>query len=81
VDDDHYIPPPAPPLPPLAPVTRWALIGIFAGILALVLPLMIGLNAPGWMCGMAVAGIVGGGAVMIARMGNEPRDGDDGAVV
>jgi hypothetical protein len=81
VDDDHYIPPPVPPLPRLAPVTRWALIGIFAGILALVLPLMIGLNAPGWMCAMAVAAIVGGGAVMVARMGNEPRDGDDGAVV
>jgi hypothetical protein len=80
-DDDHYVPPPAPPLPRLAPITRWALIGIFAGVLALVLPLMIGLNAPGWMCVLAVAAIVGGGAVMVARMGNEPRDGDDGAVV
>jgi hypothetical protein len=81
VDEDHYIPPPAPPLPRLAPVTRWALIGIFAGILALVLPLMIGLNAPAWMCTIAVAAIVSGGAVMVARMGNDPHDGDDGAVV
>jgi len=80
-DDDHYDPPPAPPLPRLAPITRWALIGILAGILALVLPLMIGLNAPAWTCALAVAAIVGGGAVMVARMGNEPHDGDDGAVV
>jgi len=28
-----------------------------------------------------VAGIVGGGGAMIVRMGNDPRDGDDGAVV
>lgn len=80
-DDDHYVAPPAPPLPRLAPITRWALIGIMAGILALVLPLMIGLNAPAWTCAAAVAAIVGGGAVMVARMGNEPHDGDDGAVV
>jgi hypothetical protein len=80
-DEDHYIPPPAAPLPRLAPVARWALIGIFAGILALVLPLMIGLNAPAWMCTMAVAAIVSGGVVMVARMGNDPHDGDDGAVV
>jgi hypothetical protein len=80
-DDEHYIPPPAPPLPRLAPITRWALIGILAGILALVLPLMIGLNAPAWTCAAAVAAIVGGGAVMVARMGNDPHDGDDGAVV
>jgi hypothetical protein len=80
-DDDHYVPPPAPPLPRLAPITRWALIGILAGILALVLPLMIGLNAPAWTCAVAVAAIVGGGAVIVARMGNEPHDGDDGAVV
>jgi hypothetical protein len=80
-DGDHYIPPPAAPLPRLAPITRWALIGIFAGVLALVLPLMIGLHAPAWTCAAAVAAIIGGGAVMVARMGNEPHDGDDGAVV
>jgi hypothetical protein len=80
-DDDHYVPPPTLPLPRLAPITRWALTGITAGILALVLPLMIGLHAPAWTCAAAVAGIVGGGAVMIARMGNDPHDGDDGAVV
>jgi hypothetical protein len=80
-DSDHYVPPPTPPLPRLAPITRWALIGILVGILALVLPLMIGLNAPAWTCAAAVAAIVGGGAVIVARMGNEPHDGDDGAVV
>lgn len=80
-DDDHYVPPPAPPLPRLATVTRWALIGIIAGVLALVLPLMIGLNAPVWTCAAAVVAIVGGGAVIVARMGNDPHDGDDGAVV
>lgn len=81
IDEDHYVPPPAPPLPRLAPVTRWALIAVFAGIVALVLPLLIGLNAPAWLCTIAVAAIVGGGGVMIARMGNDPHDGDDGAVV
>jgi hypothetical protein len=80
-DDDHYVPPPTPPLPRLATVTRWALIGIIAGVLALVLPLMIGLNAPVWTCAAAVVAIVGGGAVIVARMGNDPHDGDDGAVV
>ena len=82
-DDEHYVPPPAPPLPRLAPITRWALIGVTAGILALVLPVMIGLDLPVWTCALAVVAIVGGGAVMIARMGNGPRDlgGDDGAVV
>lgn len=80
-DDDHYVPPPTPPLPRLAAVTRWALIGVIAGILALVLPLMIGLNAPVWTCAAAVVAIVGGGAVIVARMGNDPHDGDDGAVV
>jgi hypothetical protein len=80
-DDDHYVPPPAPPLPRLATVTRWALMGVIAGVLALVLPLMIGLNAPVWTCAAAVVAIVGGGAVIVARMGNDPHDGDDGAVV
>ena len=80
-DNDHYVPPPAPPVPRLATVTRWALIGILAGVLALVLPLMIGLNAPAWTCAVAVVAIVGGGAVIVARMGNDPHDGDDGAVV
>jgi hypothetical protein len=80
-DEDHYVPPPAPPLPRLATVTRWALIGIIAGVLALVLPLMIGLHAPFWTCAAAVVAIVGGGAVIVARMGNDPHDGDDGAVV
>jgi hypothetical protein len=80
--EDHYVPPPVPQLPPLAPITRWALIGITAGILALVLPVMIGLNLPVWTCAVAVLAIVGGGGVMIARMGG-PGDhgGDDGAVV
>ena len=34
---------------------------------------MIGLNLPVWTCAVAVLAILGGGAIMIARMGNEPR--------
>jgi hypothetical protein len=44
-DDEHYVPPEPPPLPRLRPLTVVALVLIVAGVLLLIAPALIGLDA------------------------------------
>jgi hypothetical protein len=44
-DDEHYVPPEPPPLPRLRPVTVLALVLVVAGVLLLIAPGVIGLDA------------------------------------
>jgi hypothetical protein len=38
-------------------------------------------QVPGWVAFLAVAAFVGGFVTLVLRMGDDPRDTDDGAVV
>jgi hypothetical protein len=83
-DDEHYIPPVPPPLPRLDPVTKGAWAALFGGPGYLLLAVLLGWVVPSWAAFCAVAGFVGGFAILVVRMGDRPpRDSgpDDGAVV
>jgi len=83
-DDEHYIPPPPPPLPALDPVAKGAWTALFGGPAFLLVTTTAGWSMPGWATFGAVAGFIGGFAVIVARMGDRPpRDSgpDDGAVI
>lgn len=79
IDDEHFVPPPAPPLPRLRGVTLGALAAIALGILVLVTRFDGGSLA--WV---AVAAIIGGGIALVWNVRNGPPTDsgwDDGAVV
>ncbi|ACY98587.1 MULTISPECIES: hypothetical protein [Thermomonospora] len=80
-DDDHYIPPPPPPLPSTDPITKAAWISLVGGPLYLLVTVMLGWDVPGWAAFLAVAAFIGGFVTLVLRMGDDPRDSDDGAVV
>jgi hypothetical protein len=82
--EDHYIPPPPPPLPKLDPVAKGAWAALFGGPAYLLIATAVGWTVPAAAAFFAIAAFVGGFAVLVLRMGDEPRDGsgpDDGAVV
>jgi hypothetical protein len=80
-DEDHFIPPPPPPLPATDPVTKGAWVALVGGPLYLLLTVILGWDVPGWAAFVAVAAFIGGFVALVLRMGDEPRDPDDGAVV
>jgi len=83
-DDDHYVPPPPPPLPRLEPITKGAWAAMFGGPGYLLLATAVGWTVPGWAAFCAVAAFIGGFAVLVLRMGDEPPHDsgpDNGAVV
>lgn len=80
-EDDHYIPPPPPPLPSGDPVTVGAWVALVAGPLYLLLSVVVGWEVQGWQAFTAVAAFIGGFVTLVLRMGDEPRDPDDGAVI
>jgi hypothetical protein len=83
-DEDHYIPPPPPPLPRLDPVTKGAWAGLFGGPAYLLVASAAGWTIPGVAAFCAIGAFVGGFAILVLRMGDDPRGGsgpDDGAVV
>jgi hypothetical protein len=80
-DDDHYVPPPPPPLPSGDPITRGAWLALVGGPLYLLLTVILGWEVPGWAAFVAVAAFIGGFVALVLRMGDEPRDPDDGAVI
>ena len=80
-DEGHYVPPPPPPLPSGDPVTRGAWVALVGGPLYLLLTVILGWDVPGWAAFLAVAAFIGGFVALVLRMGDEPRDPDDGAVV
>jgi len=80
--DEHYIPPPPPPLPHLDPVTKGAWLSLFGGPAYLLGATMAGWTVPAWAAFCGIAAFIGGFAVLVVRMSDEDRGGDDdGAVV
>jgi hypothetical protein len=80
-DEGHYIPPVPPPLPSGDAVTRGAWLALIGGPLYLLLTVILGWEVPGWAAFTAVAAFIGGFVALVLRMGDDPRDTDDGAVV
>lgn len=80
-DEEHFVPPNPPPLPNVDPTTKGAWIALFTGPLYLLLAAILGWEVPGWVAFLAVAAFVGGFVYLVLRMGDDPRDPDDGAVV
>lgn len=80
-DDSHYIPPPPPPLPSADPLTKGAWIALIGGPVYLLVTVILDWEVPGWAAFLAVAAFIGGFVTLVLRMGDEPRDPDDGAVV
>ncbi|XRQ02962.1 hypothetical protein ACN3XK_40985 [Actinomadura welshii] len=80
-DEEHYIPPPPPPLPSADPLTKGAWIALIGGPVYLLVTVILDWEVPGWAAFLAVAAFIGGFVTLVLRMGDEPRDPDDGAVV
>ncbi|REE99539.1 hypothetical protein [Thermomonospora umbrina] len=80
-DDGHYVPPPPPPLPSADPITKAAWISLVGGPLYLLITVILGWDVPGWAAFAAVAAFIGGFVTLVLRMGDDPRDTDDGAIV
>ncbi|WP_344829827.1 hypothetical protein [Actinocorallia longicatena] len=80
-EDGHYEPPPPPPLPTGDPTTRLAWLCLIGGPAYILLTVLLNWEAPGWAAFLAVAAFIGGFVTLVLRMGDEPRDGDDGAVI
>ena len=84
MQEEHYFPPPPPPLPRLDPLTKGAWAALFGGPAYLLIATAVGWTVPAVAAFFAIGAFVGGFAVLVMRMGDEPRDGDgpdDGAVV
>jgi hypothetical protein len=84
MQEEHYFPPPPPPLPKLDPLTKGAWAALFGGPAYLLIATAVGWTVPAVAAFFAIGAFVGGFAVLVMRMGDEPRDGDgpdDGAVV
>lgn len=84
MQEEHYFPPPPPPLPKLDPVTKGAWAALFGGPAYLLIATAVGWTVPAVAAFFAIGAFVGGFAILVMRMGDEPRDGngpDDGAVV
>ncbi|WP_030145037.1 hypothetical protein [Spirillospora albida] len=80
-DEGHYLPPPPPPLPAADPLTKGAWIALVGGPVYLLVTVILDWEVPGWAAFLAVAAFIGGFVTLVLRMGDEPRDPDDGAVV
>jgi hypothetical protein len=79
IEDEHFVPPPAPPLPRLRGVTVGALAAIIVGMV------MLGTNFDGGsLAWLAIFAIIGGGIALVWNVkSGPPTDSgwDDGAVV
>jgi hypothetical protein len=80
-EDYHFIPPPPPPLPKPDAMTRFAWIALLGGPVYLVASVFLSWEVPSWAAFVAVAAFIGGFVALVLRMGDEPPDDDDGAVV
>jgi hypothetical protein len=80
-DEGHYIPPPPPPMPRPDAMTRFAWVALLGGPLYLVASVFFRWEVPSWAAFTAVAAFIGGFVALVLRMGDEPPEDDDGAVV
>jgi hypothetical protein len=80
-DEDHFIPPPPPPLPKPDALTRFAWIALLGGPIYLVASVFLSWDVPSWAAFVAVAAFIGGFVALVLRMGDDPPEDDDGAVV
>lgn len=80
-DGEHFVPPPPPPLPKPDATTRLAWIALLGGPVYLVASVFLRWDVPSWAAFAAVAGFIGGFVALVLRMGDEPPEDDDGAVV
>ncbi|MCW2947717.1 MAG: hypothetical protein JWR24_4434 [Actinoallomurus sp.] len=80
-DEDHYVPPPPPPLPKPDAMTRFAWVALLGGPLYLLASVFLRWDVPSWAAFTAVAAFIGGFVALVLRMGDEPPEDDDGAVV
>ena len=80
-DEDHFVPPPPPPLPKPDAMTRFAWIALLGGPIYLVASVFLSWQVPSWAAFVAVAAFIGGFVALVLRMGDEPPEDDDGAVV
>ena len=82
--EEHYFPPPPPSLPKLDPLSKGAWVALFGGPAYLLIATAVGWTVPAVAAFLAIGAFVGGFAILVMRMGDEPRNGsgpDDGAVV
>jgi hypothetical protein len=82
-DEDHYVPPEPPPLPRLRPLTIVALVLIVLGVVLLIIPTLVGLDAR-IATPIALLSITSGGGMLLLRVRQTPRtpdDRDDGAQI
>ncbi len=80
-DEGHFIPPPPPPMPTPDPATRFAWVALLGGPIYLVASVFLQWEVPSWAAFTAVAAFIGGFVALVLRMGDEPPEDDDGAVV
>jgi hypothetical protein len=82
-DEEHYVPPEPPPLPKLRPLTIVALALIVIGVVLLIIPTLIGLDAR-IATPIALLSITSGGGMLLLRARHTPKDPgarDDGAQI
>lgn len=82
-DEEHYVPPEPPPLPKLRPLTIVALALIVIGVVLLIIPTLIGLDAR-IATPIALLSITSGGGMLLLRARQTPKDPnarDDGAQI
>jgi hypothetical protein len=80
-DEEHYVPPDPPPLPRLRPLTILSLVMIVLGVVLLIIPTLIGLDAR-IATPIALVAITCGGGMLFLRVRQSPKDPDtrdDGA--
>jgi hypothetical protein len=80
-EEEHFVPPPPPPLPKPDGMTRVAWIALLGGPVYLVASVFLGWEVPSWAAFAAVAAFIGGFVALVLRMGDDPPEDDDGAVV
>lgn len=82
-DEEHYVPPEPPPLPKLRPLTIVSLALIVIGVVLLIIPTLIGLDAR-IATPIALLSITCGGGMLLLRARQSPKDPDardDGAQI
>jgi hypothetical protein len=82
-EEEHYVPPEPPPLPRLRPMTIVALVLVVLGVVLLIIPAVVGLDAR-IATPIALLAITCGGGMLLLRVRQNPKDPDtrdDGAQI